>query len=548
LFDFRGGAATDIAPMLYIAAGGQLRYYSYNVDRIIGSTLTTATWYHIAVSRVSGTTKLFVNGTSVGTPWVAGTDFGTTKPVAIGTIFDGSTHFYNGHIDEFRITKGVGRFNADFVAPSSESASDNDTKLMLHFNNAADNSTIIVDDTLAAQDLRFSNGATANYITLADQTEFGGEIRAVSSSSVYGNFGVVGDGPGVLMYLISQNLAYIGAGKEFDNDNNDAIQANEVVETNNAKIRYSSVDHKGDFRVGDLFYVNQADGTVDFASSTFNINTADGVTITTGSSQTTITGDKIDTGNLRISGNTVSSLSGDIILNANSGTVRINSTSALQLPKGSTASRPTPATGMIRYNTDNNLFEGYDGNWMSLNGVYDLDLDTRITAELTPGSNDNTIRFYISNSVVATIDASKLETSRIEVDNISIDSNVITTETADTDLLLSANGTGSVVIDNLSFKDSTITNTEVNGVLNFQQAGSGYFKIEGSNGFVVPVGSNVQRPASAYRETGMTRYNTEQRYMEIWDGFSWVSVAGATGSISYSAAEDLAIEYILTLG
>tara|TARA_B110000858_G_scaffold195135_1_gene250881 strand:- start:631 stop:1683 length:1053 start_codon:yes stop_codon:yes gene_type:complete len=350
------------------------------------------------------------------------------------------------------------------------------------------------------------------------------------------------------MYLVSQNLAYIGAGKKFDNDNNDAIQANEVVETNNAKIRYSSIDHKGDFRVGDLFFVNQADGTVDFSSSSFNINTTEGVTITTGSSQTTITGTSIDTGNLRISGNTITSVSGDINLDADSGTVRINSTSALQLPKGNTASRPTPATGMIRYNTDNNLFEGYDGNWMSISGVYDLDLDTKITAELTPGSNDGVIRFYISNNVVTTIDENKLETPRIEVDDISIDGNVITTETANTNLVLSANGTGSVVIDNLSFKGSTITNTEVDGILNFQQEGSGYFKIEGTNGFVVPVGTNVQRPASAYRETGMTRYNTEQRYMEIWDGFSWVSVAGATGSISFAAAEDLAIEYVITLG
>jgi hypothetical protein len=88
----------------------------------------------------------------------------------------------------------------------------------------------------------------------------------------------------------------------------------------------------------------------------------------------------------------------------------------------------------------------------------------------------------------------------------------------------------------------------VDGVLNFQQQGSGYFKIEGTTGFIVPVGNNLQRPASAYREQGMVRYNTEQRYLEIWDGFSWVSVAGATGSISFAAAEDLAIEYVLTLG
>ena len=547
LFDFRAGAATDVAPVLYIDTSAQLKYYSYNAIRIDGPTIVANAWYHIAVSRSAGTTRLFVNGASQGTPWVAATDYDIAKPLVIGATWNGAD-FAIGRFDDFRVTKGLSRYSANFVSPTSEFASDSDTKLLLHFNNAADGSTTIIDDTVNAQDIRFSNGATANYVALADQTEFGCEVRAIASACVYGNFGVVGDGPGVLMYLVSQNLAYIGVGKEIDNDEGDVIQANEVVETNNAQIRYSSVDHKGDFRVGDLFYVNQADGTVDFSSSTFNINTTSGITITTGSSQTTITGEKIDTGNLRFSGNTISSISGDINLDADSGTVRINSSSALQLPKGNTAARPTPATGMIRYNTETALYEGYDGNWMALNGVYDLDLDTRITAELTPGANDGTIRFYVSDAVVATVDATKLQAPRIEVDDITIDGNTITAETADTNLLLSANGTGSVVIDNLAFKDSTITNTQNNGVLNFQQQGSGYFKIEGTNGFVVPVGTNTQRPAAAYRETGMTRYNTEQQYLEIYDGFSWVSVAGATGSISFSAAEDLAIEYVITLG
>ena len=548
IFDFRAGAAVDTAVTIGVRNTNKLYLYvngSYQIDS--ASALNLSAWNHIAYSRTGTTGRLFLNGVSVGS-WTDNTDYGLAKPLIIGAGYTGSFTFWTGHIDEVRISKGIARYTANFVPTLSEFTSDTDTKLLLHFNNADDSSIVIEDDTLNSQDLRFSNGATANFVTLADQTEFGGEVRSIASACVYGNFGIVGDGPGVLMYLISQNLAYIGVGKDVDNDDTNVIQANEIVELNNAKIRYSSVDHKGDFRVGDLFYVNQADGTVDFSSSTFNINSSSGITITTGGSQTTITGERIDTGNLRISGNTISSLSGDINLDADSGTVRINSTSALQLPKGDTASRPTPATGMIRYNTDTALFEGYDGNWIALNGVYDLDLDTRITAELTPGANDGTIRFYISDSVVTTIDADKLETIRIEVDDISIDGNVITTETTNTDLVISANGTGSVVIDNLAFKDSTITNREVNGVLNFQQEGDGYFKIEGTNGFVVPVGTNNQRPPSAYRETGMTRYNTEQRYLEIWDGFSWVSVAGATGSISFAAAEDLAIEYVLTLG
>ena len=50
--------------------------------------------------------------------------------------------------------------------------------------------------------------------------------------------------------------------------------------------------------------------------------------------------------------------------------------------RGTTAQRPQPAVGMIRYNTDTQKFEGYDGNWIVLTGVYDLDADTYITAEL----------------------------------------------------------------------------------------------------------------------------------------------------------------------
>jgi len=393
-----------------------------------------------------------------------------------------------------------------------------------------------------------SGAASATEILNYDLRDFGAEIRMIASANVYGNYGLYGDGPGVLVYAIGQNLAYIGNGKETTNDNATVIQANEVVELNDAKIRYNSVDHKGDFRVGDLFHVNQEDGTVNFSASDVNIAANQGITVTTGNSSTVITGNSINTGNLTISGNTISSTTGDIILDSASGLVVIDSTSGLQLPKGDTASRPTPATGMIRYNTQTNLFEGYDGNWIALNGVYDLDLDTYITAELTPGANDDVIRFYNNGTLTTTIDSSKLQTGRVEVDDIVIDSNIISTQTADTDLQLQSNGTGSVIIDDLAIKNSTITNTDPGGVFEFNQQGNGYVKIEGTGGFVVPLGISNERPLPAYRETGMVRYNTEEGYLEIFDGFSWASVAGSTGSITFNQAENLVLEYVLVLG
>jgi hypothetical protein len=46
-----------------------------------------------------------------------------------------------------------------------------------------------------------------------------------------------------------------------------------------------------------------------------------------------------------------------------------NGTGALKIPAGTTAQQPTPVTGQIRYNTSNNLFEGYGASsWGSLGG------------------------------------------------------------------------------------------------------------------------------------------------------------------------------------
>ena len=80
------------------------------------------------------------------------------------------------------------------------------------------------------------------------------------------------------------------------------------------------------------------------------------------------------------------------------------------LPKGTTAERPgSPTTGMIRYNTETNVFEAYDGQWTELGGVYDDDRDTYITPELTPGADDDTIRFYAGGSLVADVTANRFD-------------------------------------------------------------------------------------------------------------------------------------------
>ena len=72
---------------------------------------------------------------------------------------------------------------------------------------------------------------------------------------------------------------------------------------------------------------------------------------------------------------------------------------AIRIPVGTTSQGNTVATtvgaskGYLRYNTDKNQFEGYDGSsWKGLGGVVDADQDTYVDAEKT--SDDDTLRFY----------------------------------------------------------------------------------------------------------------------------------------------------------
>lgn len=671
MFDFRAGSTTDDALHFYTVDRQPKVAVGETVLIAPAITLINTTFYHITVTRVGTTLRLFVDGSLQGSATVS-TNLGTTKPLVIGSAFDGSTG-YAGRIDDFRVRKGVGE-NANFTAPTAATVVDQYTVLKLNFD-SNNGSQIIIDDDTFIQTIEFSGGGTATALTLIDQSDFGGELRSISSACIYGNYGIYGDGPGSIVYAIGQNLAYIGTGKDVSNDPIEVIQDNEVVALNDAKIYFSTVDHKGDFRVGDLFRINQQTGEVTFTNAEFLFNNNQGITFTDGVNTTIIDGTKVETGNIRITGNTIYStngdvnintttgeinlldnvnitgnldvtgnvtiggnitlgdentdvininaqidsdiipaadvtyklgniglawaethvgkaiidditidndtisstgsngniniipngagsviidqlrlngntitnLSGDIILDPSSESVKITSTGALILPKGTTAERPvSPVTGMIRYNTDANVFEAYDGGWINLGGVYSDDRQTYITAELTPGANDDTIRFYANGSIVADVTPERFDAQRLEVDDIAIHGNILETITTNADLNLRANGTGFVTIENFSFNGNQITNTINGAVTTLKQNGSGYFKVEGTGGFVIPVGNNANRHPTP--ETGMMRYNSVEDRVEIYDiSNNWVSVAGATGAVTFNDAEEIAIKLALTI-
>lgn len=85
-----------------------------------------------------------------------------------------------------------------------------------------------------------------------------------------------------------------------------------------------------------------------------------------------------------------------------SGNATFAATGFVRLPRGTTAQRPTGATGHIRFNTTLNSFEGYDGsNWGSIGGAGNVKKDTftgngsavDFTLTADPGSANNVFVF-----------------------------------------------------------------------------------------------------------------------------------------------------------
>ena len=79
---------------------------------------------HVAVSRVGNTLYLFNNGVLVDSEDVTGVTFNDSGSAPlIGTGRNGgipvANWSWNGHLDEFRITKGVGRYSANFTPPAA---------------------------------------------------------------------------------------------------------------------------------------------------------------------------------------------------------------------------------------------------------------------------------------------------------------------------------------------------------------------------------------------------------------------------------------------
>lgn len=122
--------------------------------------------------------------------------------------------------------------------------------------------------------------------------------------------------------------------------------------------------------------------------------------------------------------------------------------------------------------------------------------------------------------------------------------NKITGLQSNEDILLSPD-TGITYIESTKWQDNDITNL-LNTPLTFTSTGIGYLRFMGNNGFVLPAGDDASRPSNP--ELGDTRWNTDEQYLECFDGSVYQLSTGAGGEVTTEIMEDLGNLYSLVLG
>jgi len=95
---------------------------SYSLTLAGTTNLALNTWHHVVVVRSGSSAnniKLYTNGSQDGQGTFSGTIFNDSSLFTVGYRQSASALFFNGYIDDLRITKGVARYTSNFTPPTA---------------------------------------------------------------------------------------------------------------------------------------------------------------------------------------------------------------------------------------------------------------------------------------------------------------------------------------------------------------------------------------------------------------------------------------------
>ena len=139
LLDFRtSNGATGGALQLYTTTAGLLTLYGGSSTATLlitaASAISANTWTHIAITRASNSTKLFINGTQSGSTATDSTSYGLGA-LWVGAQAGGTTNYTSGYFSNLRVIKGTAVYTAAFTPPTTPLVATTQTTLLTCNNN-----------------------------------------------------------------------------------------------------------------------------------------------------------------------------------------------------------------------------------------------------------------------------------------------------------------------------------------------------------------------------------------------------------------------------
>jgi hypothetical protein len=346
--------------------------------------------------------------------------------------------------------------------------------------------------------------------------------------------------------LLKDNLLRNGVDLAFETSLLYLDVINRRVGINTATPQYD-LDVAGTIRTTNLTATTNAN----LASFTFNSNTLSStnsvINLTPSGTNAVVYQGKISVGDLNIATNVISSTGTNTDINispSGTGFVNLNSNTLIN--------------GDLHVTGNITADGGSSGNIQLGNEPTDtVTFDAEVNSDILPsapntyslGSAELTWKnVYVDTVNTVNLNPTNIVVSDFKTSDLEITGNTISTYTSNTDINLTPNGNGSVVLGNFQFKNNTITNTSVGVISNFESTGNGYYKFGGTYGVVIPVGGITDRPNLASDVAGMIRFNTLQQAVEVFNGAAWSSVGGSLGGISTTQAGDISIATVLTFG
>ena len=235
-------------------------------------------------------------------------------------------------------------------------------------------------------------------------------------------------------------------------------QSDEITETNGGRVYFSSTDQNGDFRVGDLFRIQQSTGIATLNADAFDLSGLSELQLGSIGAELGATINEFSTDET-MSNDSNSAIPTERAIVGYTQRDQMG-TGHIVPPTGTTAERPTGGdlkTGGLRYNTTLTTWEGYNGSaWTGLGGGNPWQTFTSDgSTVLTVASND---RYFVNtngNAATVTLPASPLTGDSVTlVDlagvfgtyNLTVGRNGKQIQDADQDLVLDVDNTGITLV------------------------------------------------------------------------------------------------------